>query len=163
MYSDGVKTYLVTPELAGFDRRRMLLRFLVAASLFAAVQMLLATLWPSWTPGHLSGDAVRAVIGGIIFAFLFVAVFMKRILTYEVLVSDDCITLRGAFLFPRSVRRGQAKTIAESNGNIFTAPALRISKYGRFGTWFWGGIWVPKALPEYEYVRGVALSWKASL
>jgi predicted anti-sigma-YlaC factor YlaD len=84
----------------------MVLRFLVAAPLFAAVQMLFVTLWPSSPPqGHLLGDSVRAVSGGILFAFLFVAVIMKRILTYEVVVSDDCITLRGAFLSPRSVRR----------------------------------------------------------
>jgi hypothetical protein len=50
--------------------------------------------------------------------------------------------------------------IAEDRGSLLTAPALRISKHGRIGTWFWGCIWIPKALPEYEDVRNLALSWK---
>lgn len=104
------------------------------------------------------------MISGAIFALLFVLVFMKRILTYEVVVSEDRIAqLHDGFGFQRSVRKDEARTVAESNGGILSAPALRISKHGPLGTWFWGCIWIPKAVPEYEYVRDLALSWKSRL
>jgi thiamine transporter ThiT len=157
-----VKTYHVTPKLAGFNPKRSLLRMLVAGALFAALQMLLSILWPSSTmPAHRLEDSIRAVIGGVIFGPLFI-LLMRRMFTYEVVVSADCITLHG-FGFRRSVRREEAKTIIESSGSAFVAPALRISKHGRLGTWFWGCIWVPKAVPEYEYIRDLALGWKAGL
>ena len=156
-----MKTYHVTPELAGFTPKRTLLRMVVAGVLFAALQMLFSILWPPSTPPHRLEDSIRAVIGGTIFAPLFV-LLMRRMLTYEVAVSVDCITLH-RFGFQRSVRRDEARTITESSGSAFVAPALRVSKHGRLGTWFWGCIWIPKAVPEYEYVRELALGWKASL
>jgi len=109
-------------------------------------------------------DSIGAVISGIIFALLFVLVFTKRVLTYELVVSDDCITRLHPWPgFGRSVRKNEAKTVAETDGNILTAPALRISKHGRFRTWLWGSIWIPKALPEYQSIRDLAMNWKANV
>jgi len=153
-----MKTYRVTSELAGFTRKRMFLRVLLAAGVFAALYVLLWTPWSS--PSHLLMDFSRAVISGVIFGLLFV-LLLKRYLTYEVIVSDDYITAAHPFPWSeRSIRRDELKSVWETHGNVFIAPALRISKYGRFGTWFWGGIWIPKALPEYEVIRDLALSWK---
>jgi hypothetical protein len=154
-----VKTYQVTSELAGFSRKRKVLRGLLMGGLLAATDMMLGALWPYWTSsGHPLENIIGAVISGIIFGFVSVAL-IKRNLNYRVVVSDDYITA----VYPRykrSVRKNEVKTVAESDGNVLTAPSLRISKYGPFGTWFWGGIWIPRALPEYEYVRNLALSWK---
>jgi len=107
---------------------------------------------------HVSVEFVEAVLGGVIFAFFFDAL-MRRNLDYKVVVSDDCITAVHP-RYKRSVQKSEVKTVAESDGNVLAAPSLRISKYGRLGTWFWGGIWIPKALPEYEYLRNLALTWK---
>jgi hypothetical protein len=154
-----MRTYHVTCELVGFSRKHKLLRGLLVAGLYVALNMAFSLLWPSWmSSSHVSGEFVEAVLGGAIFALLFVA-FIKRNLNYKVVVSDDCITA----VYPRyerSVRKNEVKTVAESDGNVLTPPSLRISKYGRFGTWFWGGIWIPRALPDYESVRNLALSWK---
>jgi len=38
---------------------------------------------------------------------------------------------------------------------------LMLSDRGRFGTFMWGGVWIPRALPEYEYLKRVAEMWKA--
>src|ERR1700688_3033905 len=134
---------------------------LMAGVLFAAMQMLLSILWPFSAPTHWPGDFIRPIIGGVIFGPLFV-LLMRRMLTYKVDVSADCITSTRSG-FRRSVRRGEAKTITETSGSALVAPALRISKHGRLGTWFWGCIWIPKAVPEYEYVRDLVISWKAGL
>lgn len=154
-----MKTYQVTSELAGFSRKRKVLRGLLMGGLLAATDMMLGALWPSsMSSGHPLEGIIGAVISGIIFAFVSVAL-IKRNLNYRVVVSDDYITAVHS-RYERSVRKNEVKTVAESDGNVLTAPSLRISKYGRFGTWFWGGIWIPRALPEYEYVRNLALSWK---
>src|SRR5579863_2775160 len=132
----------------------------VAGVLFAALQMLLSFLWPSSAPPQRLADSIRAIIGGIVFGPSFVLI-MRRTLTYEVSVSADSVTQQG-FGIRRSVRREEARTITESSGSAFSVPALRISRHGRLGTWFWGCIWIPKAIPEYEYIRELALGWKAS-
>jgi hypothetical protein len=157
-----MQTYHVSCEIAGFSRKRKLLRGLLVAGLYVVLNMAFSLLWPSWMSSrNVSGEFVEAVLGGVIFAFLFVAL-MKRNLDYKVVVSDDCITAVHP-KYKRSVRKSEVKTVAESDGNILAAPSLRISKYGRLGTWFLGGIWIPRALPEYEYLRNLALSWKGRL
>lgn len=154
-----MKTYHVTPELAGFSGNRKVLRGLLLGGLFAAVEITLNALGPSWLSSWYP-DIPGAIISSVFFAFVSVAL-MKRNLNYKVVVSEDCISALHPW-FKRSVRKNEVKTVAESEGNVLTAPSLRISKYGRFGTWFWGCIWIPKALPEYESVKKLALSWQGS-
>jgi hypothetical protein len=156
-----VKTYHVTPELAGFSGNRKVLRGVLMGGLFAAAEITTNALGPSWlSSGHPLEDIVGAVISSVFFAFVSLAL-IKRNLSYKVVVSEESIT--GVHLwFTRSVRKNEVKTVAESEGNVLTAPSLRISKYGRFGTWFWGCIWIPKALPEYESLKKLALSWQGS-
>ena len=152
-----MKTYHVTPELAGFSGNRKVLRGLLMGGLFAASEITLNVLGPSWfSSGH--PDIPGAIISSVFFAFVSVAL-IKRNLNYKVVVSEDCISALHPW-FKRSVRKNEVKTVAESEGSIWTAPSLRISKYGPFGTWFWGYIWIPKALPEYDSVKNLALSWQ---
>jgi hypothetical protein len=154
----AMKTYRVTAELAGFSGKRKLLRGLIAAGSFAALGIVTNVLWPSMSSGHVLENVVGALVSSAIFAFA-LGVITQRNLNYKVLVSDDCITaVRPGW--ERSIRDTEVRTVAESDGNVLIAPSLRISKHGRFGTWFWGGIWIPRALPEYEQVRNLALSWK---
>jgi hypothetical protein len=159
-----VNTYQVTSELAGFSVKRQLLRGFFTAGLSAASEIITNMLWPSMASGHVLEDVLEDIIAvgisSIIFAFWFVK-FTKRNLNYRVVISDDCITAVHP-LYERSVRRNEVKTVVESSGSFWTAPSLRISKYGRLGTWFWGGIWIPRALPEYDSVKNLALSWQGS-
>lgn len=152
-----MKTYHVTPELAGFSGNRKVLRGLLMGGLWVAAEITLNSLGPSWlSSGH--PDIVGVIISAPIFAILSVAL-IKRNLNYKVVVSEDSITAVHP-MYKKSVRRSEVKTVAESEGNVLTAPSLRISKYGRFGTWFWGYIWIPKALPEYDSIKNLALSWQ---
>jgi hypothetical protein len=151
-----VKDYQVTPEVAGFSGKRRVLRGLLNGGLFGAIEVTGHFLWPFMFSGPLLGFLISAII----FAFVSVA-FDTRRFNYKVFVSDDCITTVRAG-YQRSVRKDEVKMVAESQGNVLFAPSVRISKYGWFGTWLWGGIWIPKALPECPAIRDLALSWKAS-
>lgn len=155
-----MKTYNVTPELVGFSRKRKLLDVLIGAVLFVLLEVLFQ--WRSFfsnSPHRLSPIMVNAAISGVIYAGVD-AVFIERRFTYEIVVTDDCIAAIGPGV-KRSVRKNELKTISESEGNFFVGPGLRISKHGPFGTWFWGSIWIPKTLPEYESVRALVLSWQS--
>jgi len=147
--------------MAGYNRKRTLLRVLFEAVSFAAFQLLFQVIWP---------DAVKlgrlwyfafAAIGGVIFALLFELVFTRRNFPWTLVVTDDCITAIHPG-YERSVRIHEVNRVAEINGNAFHGAALRISKYGALGTWLWGCILIPKALPEYESIRHLALRWKSS-
>lgn len=75
------------------------------------------------------------------------------------MVSDDCITVVSPSR-EQTLRKDEIKSVTEIEGNAFRVAGLEISKYGRFGRRLWGGMLIPKALPEYESVRSLALSWK---
>jgi len=40
----------------------------------------------------------------------------------------------------KSFRKDEIKLVTETEGNAFRIAGLKISKYGRFGTWLWGCI-----------------------
>jgi hypothetical protein len=158
-----VQTYRVTPELAGLNSKRKLIIFLITGGAVVAFQLLFEMLWPSSPPGHLLRHSIEAVVLGTVLGLTFSLRLSKQFATYTVAVSDACVTCKWDFSFlpERSIGRNEAKTIVEIDGGFLAKPGLRISKYGRFGTWFFGGIGIPKGLPEYEYVRDLTLSWKA--
>jgi hypothetical protein len=137
----------------------MLFRCVIALVLAVALEMMLSVVWPIWKSStHLLGEFVEAILGGVLLAVAAVG-FTKRNLNYQIIVDDDCITAVHP-TYKRTVRKNDVKTVTESDGSLLSAPSIRISKYGRFGTWFWGGIWIPKTLPEYESIRVLALNWK---
>lgn len=158
-----MQTYRVTPELAGLNGKRKLIIFLIAAGVSVASQLALDVLWPSLPSGHLLRHAIEAVVVGTVFGLTFSLHVSKQFATYTVVVSDDCVTCTwdSRVVPQRSIRKDETKTVVEIDGGILAGPGLRISKYGRLGTWFFGCIGIPRALPEYKYARDLALSWKA--
>jgi hypothetical protein len=153
---EAMQGYQVTPGVAGLSGKRRLLRGLLSGGLFGAIEVIGHFLWPSL----FSGPLAEFFISAIIFAFVSMA-FDARKFNYKVLVSDDCITTVHS-RYQRSVRKNEVKMVTESEGSVLLPPSLRISKYGWFRTWLWGGIWIPKALPECTAIRDLALSWKDS-
>jgi hypothetical protein len=146
--------------MAGREGKRRPLRVLFMAVFLAAFQMLVEEMWPSGMKMGPTRGIIAEVISGVVFALMCELAFARWFFPYTLVVSDECITA----VFPRSertVRKAELRTVTETNGNAFHPAALRISKYGRFGTWFWGCIWIPKALPDYEAIRALALSWKS--
>lgn len=151
-------TYEITPDLAGWSARRKALRFLLWAGGFAALQVVSDLLFPSLSSGERWLDFAEAVVSGLIFAALML-VLAKRSFDYKIVVSDDSITAVHPW-FQYSVQRNRVRTIIETRGSILSEPALRISKYGRIGMWFLGGIWIPRTVPQYDSIRSLALQWR---
>lgn len=147
-------SYQITPELSGWSRKRKAIRLLLTASVLIACPIGSRVLFPSdrLDVRGLMFLGIVAVVEGVFHC-------SKRNLEYTVIVSDDSITA-AHWLFKQSIRRNCVRTVIEIRGNAFTPPALRISKHGRFGMWFWGNISIPRALPEYESIRTLALSWR---
>jgi len=149
-----LKTYHVTAELAGCSRKRTLWNFLFAVALFMALEFLWRRAWHNLTG--------RDVFWGLIEAIFFAALAVSRdpMFPYDLIVFDDAIVSERSW-FKRSVRKDEVRTVSESFRNPLNPPGLQISKYGSLGTFLWGCVWVPKALPDYEYVKNLALTWKA--
>ncbi len=124
-----------------------------------AGSLLIVWRWP--TPAQPVVDQIAQSIMTGIFFMLGTSFLLWWQYTFALELSDDVITMRG-ILFTRTVRKGEVKNVVEKRRRLLAPPGVRILKYG-VGAWFWGGIWVPKALPEYEEIRNTALSWQRSV
>ena len=154
-----MQSYTVTSEMAGYGRKQMPKRILFIVVSIAAAEILIIR-WNAHSGEHLKlRSFVIAVISGVVGALLTELWEVARNFPYTLMVSDDCIRV----VYPsreKSLRKDEIKLVAETQGNAFRVAGLEISKYGRFGTRLWGCILIPKALPEYESVRSLALSWR---
>jgi hypothetical protein len=54
-----------------------------------------------------------------------------------------------------TVHKGKVRTILERKRGVI------VSEHGLWRTRWSGGVWIPKALPEYEHLKSVAETWKA--
>jgi hypothetical protein len=162
-YDDGgMNSYCVTSEMVGYDRRRTQ-RVLFYIAVFAGTQILFQVIWPTGMNMARHWGFITAVISGLAFGLLFEFRFSKRIFPYTIVVTDDLIRAIHPG-FERSVRKNDVKTVAEHSNALFgSGITLRISKHGRLGTWFWGCVAVPKALPEYESIKQLVASWQTPL
>jgi len=151
-----MQSYTVTSEMAGYGRKQMPKRVLFIVVSIVAAEIL----WHTHSGEHLKlGSFVEAVISGVVVALLTELWEVARNFPHTLVVSDDCIRV----VYPsreKSLRKDEIKLVTETEGNAFRVAGLEISKYGRLGTRLWGCILIPKALPEYESVRSLALSWR---
>ena len=156
-----VQSYTITSEMAGYGRRQMPKNILVIALPIVASEILFI-FWKAHLGEHLGlRSFVEAVFIAIVGAVLAELWEIGKNYPYTLVFSDDSIRV----VYPNReslLRRDELKSVREIQGNAFRVAGLEISKYGRFGTRFWGGILIPKALPEYESVRSLILSWRST-
>jgi hypothetical protein len=87
-------------------------------------------------------------------------VFDSQRSEYEIEVTDDAISMRGGLLWGiHKVRRGHIHLVRDLRGNIFREPALRLSEHGQIYSFFFGFVWVPQSMPQYEEIKSKAMSW----
>jgi hypothetical protein len=92
--------------------------------------------------------------------FLTVWIYRRREelrLHYELVIDDDVIRLNfgsDKALYCRSVNREKIQTLVESEKRLL------VSEHGRVMTFFLGGVWVPRKLPDYEYVKRLVTNWQ---
>jgi hypothetical protein len=158
-----METFRVRRDADPAVRKQEAWRFLLAAGPYWAYLLLRELRWPS------SYERSESLLERVVWTF-FESVFFALALqcvswfgpkTYEIAIDEHQITVIYG-RFKRSVRRDQARTVSETQGGIFSSPGLTISKYGRFGTRMLGSVYVPKTLPQYEHIKNMVESWKAS-
>jgi hypothetical protein len=154
-----MQSYTVTAEMAGYVSKQLPKRILFIPLSIVVAEILIIQ-WHAHSGKHLKlGSFVEAVISGVVVALLTELWEVARSFPYTLVVSDDCIRV----VYPsreKSFRKDEIKLVTETEGSAFRVAGLKISKYGRFGTRLWGCILIPKALPGYESVRSLALSWR---
>jgi hypothetical protein len=80
---------------------------------------------------------------------------------YQIVVEEDEIKTRNYeswnWMFSKTIRRSEIRTVIEKEAGLF------ISSHDRVGTFLWGGIWIPKQLADYEYLRRLMSHWKVKV
>jgi membrane-bound metal-dependent hydrolase YbcI (DUF457 family) len=129
--------------------------FAMYAMCYFAVEWAIHWLWPR---DRNSASALGMLVTAVIWATLMSTVFSSlRPVEYQIMVDEDEIST-GNFkswnqLFSRSIHRGEVKTVIERK------KGLLISRHNRIGTFLWGGIWIPKQLDDYEYLKRLISGW----
>jgi hypothetical protein len=155
-----VPTFTVNPQDLNFPT--LPARLLLLVGCYAPLYFAIEYFWR----GHGGRTSFIQMVSMALIQSIFFAIsmsfFYKRAHTgYEISVDDDESRITRNFrtsnhLSARTVRRGQNRTVIERR------QGLLISGRNKIGTFLWGGIWVPKTLAEYEFLKSLALSWKKS-
>jgi hypothetical protein len=111
-----------------------------------------------WTSPHSRESIPRTIADGVIDVGAFAFVWLwdeekRRGKKYKLIVDEDQMSHR--FVTSKSVRRGKVMTVIERRRGLL------VSEHGQFGTHWFGGVWIPKQLPEYESLKLLAISWKS--
>ncbi len=161
VYSLLVEVYSVPTDDQKTYRLRSLAGVLIGFAILSVSYFLLDWLWPSSRPAR---SVARSATTALIFSSVMIVVGVTRssgrLGEYSITVDGDLIVGKWSGGL-RKVRRGEIRTIVESKTNFLRDGGLLISDRGRFGAFMWGGVWIPRTLPEYEYLKRVAEMWKA--
>jgi hypothetical protein len=164
MYAAGMEIYNVDLTEAMANRHRRVRMFFILFACFAPSYFALEWLWRSHSRPTVTAMAIQAIF----FSLVMSAIQSSRSnwlsaseswSTYQIVVSDDEIVTRNfnsfSRLYSKTIRRGEIRTVIEKE------QGLLISRRGRAATrYFFGGIWIPKQLADYEYLKRLVLSWR---
>jgi len=145
---------------------------LVYAGLYFVIWFTWTLLWPS------SGEKARdplsiAIQGGVIAviwgAFMVFATPISRTnRNYKLLVEEESITgvtdgtgLGRWCTLRRTIRKGKVRTIFGIAGRLGGLRGISASERSRLGAWFWGFVFLPESMPEYEHLKNVLGGWRA--
>lgn len=146
------------------SKHRRVRMFFIFFACFAPTYFALGWLWHS----HPRPTVTEMAIKAIVFSFVMSAIQSSRSYwlsiskswsTYQIVIDDDEIVTRNFKSFDRmhskTIRRGEIRTVIEKE------QGLLISRRGRAATrYFFGGMWIPKQLADYEYLKRLVLSWR---
>jgi hypothetical protein len=154
MYAIWVQIYKISAEVVNASRGKTYMKVLKMAALYAPIYLAVGWLWPSLHGRDgLTWLIVNACFQGLLVAGIWVWLLRRSLRRYEISVDDEEIRVK-FFMSIRSIHRGKIRTLLERK------EGLLISGRNRIGTFLWGGIWVPRQLPEYEELKRLAESWK---
>ena len=150
---------LNTVRLSKSDRfKKFLMLFVICGSIYFAVECL----WPTrfWTVSS-RGKLVQAVLWGLMMSACSAYWGLPGVATeYQIAVDENEIRSqnfkRMGRIYSRTISKAEVKTLFERRYGLL------VSRHGLLETLMWGGVWIPKQLAEYEYLKRVVESWRAA-
>jgi hypothetical protein len=138
--------------------RRFLAMFAIFGPVYFAIEFAFEWLWPVHRGRDRTfGMAIQAVLWGFAMSITF---SFRKGAHYQIIVDEDEISTKNFKsmnrLSSRTIPRSQVRTLIEKRNG------LMISRHNRVGAFFWGGIWIPKQLADYEYLKRLVSSWKVA-
>ena len=145
--------YHVKSEQVSLAKRITRTSFVFAITLLGAV--LIHRLWFPQTAFGVGEKLFDAIVAASTFF-----VFDSQRREYEIEVTDETISMRRGWLLDnRNVRRGRIHFLRELRGNILREPALRLSEHGAIHRFFFGYVWIPTSMSQYEDIKNKAITW----
>ena len=145
---------------------------LIYAGIFFFIWFSWTLLWPS--SGEKATDplsialqgGLTAVIWGALMVFATPISRISR--NYKLLVDEESITavIDGTGLgrwctLRRTIRKGKVRTIFGIAGRFGGLRGIGVSERSRLGSRFWGFVFLPESMPEYESLKNVVEGWRA--
>ena len=134
--------------------------FLLTLVTYVVAGVMHATFWPSLG----SESIARRILSGAVWAAAFTWTISKFGYGlgsyYDLVVSENEITAQYAVAF-KTVHKGRVRTILERGRWLSNRPGMVASERGKLGAWFWGGVFIPRDLPDYDRPGETVLSWRA--
>jgi hypothetical protein len=170
-YSLGVavETYVIALSKSKLSLRQRALSVLLPASIYFFVMLALNFLWLSH---YERSESVREIALRVLFISLFWGVSMAfvpmkfpqcRLLVDDQSVTSvmECTGWMKWHAVRRTVSAGKVRTIREIKGRFGGPGGLVASERTGWRAWMWGGIFVPRTLPEYEQLKALVEGWRA--
>jgi hypothetical protein len=164
IYAARMEIYSVDLNEAVGSKYRRARVFLIVFACTTPIYFALEWFWPR----HATPSVTGMVFQAIFFSLVMSAVQSSRTgwlsvsrswANYQIVVEEDEITTRNFNsynrMLSRTVRRTEIRTVVEKK------QGLLISSRGRVATFFFGGIWIPKQLANYEDLQRLILNWRA--
>ena len=148
--------------------RQRVLSVLLMATVYFLFMLAWKFFWPS---PYEKQESVYSIILEVAFISLFwgvgMTLFPKKIPNCKLLVDDQSISnvLQYSgwmkwYSVRKTVTAGKVRTIREIKGKLGASSGLIASEQTDWKAWMWGGIFIPKTLPEYENLKALVESWQ---
>jgi hypothetical protein len=146
------------------------LSVLLLGGMYFVLYFSFTLLWPSAAESHrgLLSNATEAGLAALAWGIWMAAFPANPRSAYKLLVNEDSITSEMEYgrwmnwLAPRwTVRKGEVRTIFDVKGRAGKPGGFGVSSRSRLGARMLGFIYVPNTLPDYEYLRRLAESWRS--
>lgn len=164
-----VETYVFELNKPKPSLKQLTLSVLIMAAVYFVLMFAWNYLWPSRYEARESLYLIALKVGLVsLFWGLGMTFWLPKSPKCKLVVDDQSITSVFEYTgwmkwykIRKTVSAGKIRTIREINGSFGASGGLAASEQTRLGAWMWGGIYIPKTLPEYERLKALVESWEA--
>ena len=164
-----METYVFELNKSKPSLKRRALSVLFLASVYFLVMLALNIFWLSH---YEKQESVYEIALKVLFISFFWGVAMaftpKKFPSGKLLVDGQSITSvieytgwMKWYRIRKIASAGKIRTIREISGRLGAPGGLAASERSGWGAWMFGGVYIPRTLPEYEQLKALVESWRA--